>query len=333
MKVLLIYYTGTFNTRFLSKRIAERMTQDGDVVTLYEIDPLHLERLDLEHYDLIGLGYPIYGFAAPWAFLRFIRHQRFPKGKKCFIYKNSGETYHDNDASSLFVMRKLRRCRVDIRNEYHFGMPYNIHFKYDDAFVKEQLVMNDKLTEIMLYELRHGIGNMKRRYALRPRFITWLVARPQYIGGDVNSYLYKIKKDQCINCDKCIKNCPTQNIYRDDKGEIRFHHNCLMCMRCSMNCPKDAIYIGFLDAWGWRVNGAYNFKKIEAMEYQPVINADTRGFYECYYPYFKQINRRYAELFGGEIPAEYQAKKKERGMVTRLIVSAIKKIDIRNLNE
>jgi len=332
MNVLLIYYTGTYNTRFLSNRIADRMRKDGDEVTLYEIDPLKMERLDLEPYDMIGLGYPIYGFAAPWAFLKFIRHQHFPKRKKCFIYKNSGETYHDNDASSLFVLRKLRRSRVSIRNEYHYGMPYNIHFKYEDAFVKEQLVMNDKLMEIMLYELRHDIANLKH-YKLRPRFITWMVARPQYIGGDVCSYGYYVKKDLCINCDKCIKNCPTHNIYRDEEGEIKFHHNCLMCMRCSMNCPKDAIYIGFLDKWGWRVNGAYNFKKIEQLEYKPVINKDTRGFYECYYPYFRKINRRYAELFGGEIPVEYQDDKKSRSMISRLIHSAITKIDIRNSND
>lgn len=329
MNVLLLYYTGTFNTRYLSRKIKVRMERDGDTVTLYEIDPLKTEKLDFSNYDMLGLGYPIYGFAAPWPFLKFIRAQRIPRGMKTFIYKNSGETYHDNDASSLFVVRKLRRCRADIHNEYHFGMPYNIHFKYEDQFVKEQLVMNDKLMEIMLYELRNGIGNMRKRYKLRPRLITATVARPQYIGGDVNSFLYRIHKDKCIDCNKCIQNCPTQNIYRDENGEIRFHHHCLMCMRCSMHCPKDAIYIGFLDEWGWRVNGAYNFNRIEQMEYTPVINKETRGFYECYYPYFRKINRRYAELFGGEIPAEYQEEKKERGMINRLLHAAIHKIDIR----
>lgn len=328
MNVLLLYYTGTFNTRYLSNKIKQQLEQDGDVVTLYEINPLKTEKLDFSGYDMLGLGYPIYGFAAPWPFLKFIRAQRFPRGLKTFIYKNSGETYHDNDASSLFVLRKLRRCHVDIRNEYHFGMPYNIHFKYEDQFVKEQLVMNDKLLKIMLYELRNNIGNMKH-YKLRPRLITAVVARPQYIGGDVNSFLYRVDKDKCINCNKCIQNCPTKNIYRDKNDNICFHHNCLMCMRCSMHCPKDAIYIGFLDKWGWRVNGAYNFKRIEQMEYTPVINKDTRGFYECYYSYFRNINRRYAELFGGEIPAEYQDNKKERGMISRLLHSAIHKIDIR----
>jgi len=342
MNVLLLYYTGTFNTRFLSHRIKAAMEEQGDTVTLYEIDPLRLERLSFEGYDLVGLGYPIYGFAAPWPFLKFIRYQRFPRGLRCFIYKNSGETYHDNDASSLFVMRKLRRSRVEIRNEYHFGMPYNIHFKFDDHFVREQLHMNDRLIHIMLHELRHRIPNMPERYALWPRFVTWSVARWQYIGGDVCSYGYYVKKDLCINCDKCIKNCPTHNIYRDERtGDIRFHHHCLMCMRCSLCCPKDAIYIGFLDRWGWRVNGQYNFKKIEELEYKPVITHDTKGFYECYVEYFDRINLRYSELFhhdgrprltadGRPITASSLPKVERRGMVQRLLHSALHHIDIRN---
>ena len=60
----------------------------------------------------------------------------------------------------------------------------------------------------------------------------------------------------------CIKNCPMNNIFKNKKGKIKFKHNCMMCMRCSFFCPKDAINIGFLQWWGWKVNGAYDFKNI-----------------------------------------------------------------------
>ncbi|MCF0166255.1 MAG: hypothetical protein HUJ89_03650 [Bacteroidales bacterium] len=328
MKILLVYYTGTFNTRFLSNRIADMLREEGDEVDLHEIDPSKKYRIDFSPYELVGFGYPIYGFAAPRPFLRFVRHQKFPKNLKGFIYKNSGETYHDNDASSMFVLRRLRRRKVDIRNEYHFGMPYNIHFRYADDFVKEQLVYADKLARIMIYELKHGIQNMSKRYPLRPRFITWSVARLQYIAGDINSYMYRVYKDKCISCDKCIRECPMHNIYRDEKGEIRFRHHCNMCMRCSLRCPKDAIYIGFIDNWGWRVNGAYNLKKIEAMEYKPVIDENTKGFFECYYESFSKIDRRYCEIFGGE-PREYHPKAKSTGMVTKLLRLLFRNKDVR----
>ena len=92
MRCLLIYFTGTFNTRYVSQQLKQKLELVGYDVDLYEIDPLNTERLDLSGSDLIGLGYPIYGYNAPWPFLKFIRKQKFPKGIRTFIYKNSGET-------------------------------------------------------------------------------------------------------------------------------------------------------------------------------------------------------------------------------------------------
>ncbi|MCQ2322812.1 MAG: EFR1 family ferrodoxin, partial [Bacteroidales bacterium] len=265
MKCLLLYFTGTYNTRYLTSLLKTKLEREGYVVDTYEIDPLNNERLDFSRYDIVGLGHPIYGYCAPWPFLKFIRKQKFPKGLKAFIYKQSGETQHANDASSKYFLRKLKRDGVVVNNEYHFIMPYNIHFRFDDRLVKEMLMMDDKLLEILVYEVKNNIPN-KKRYKLWPRIVSSVVSRPQYIGGDVNSFLYKVDKDKCIGCDLCIRRCPTKNIYRDNDGTIRFRHHCLMCMRCSFFCPKDTIHIGFLDDWGWKVNGGYDFEKINKIE-------------------------------------------------------------------
>lgn len=293
MRCLLIYFTGTFNTRYVSKRLKERLEQVDYVVDLYEIDPLNTERLDLGKYDLVGLGYPIYGYNAPWPFLKFIRHQKFPKGIRTFIYKNSGETEKVNDASSLFVWRKLRRSGAVIENEYHFLMPYNIHFRFDERLVKEILMMDEKLYDILIYEITHHIPNIKR-YKLWHKIVTRVVSI-QFIGGDVNSFFYKVDAQKCINCELCIRQCPTQNITRNDDGKIIFHHNCLMCMRCSFCCPTAAIDIGILQ--GWKVNGPYNFAKIKQIELEkPFITDATTGFFHCYIDTYHYINTRHAEL-------------------------------------
>ncbi|MCQ2270795.1 MAG: EFR1 family ferrodoxin [Bacteroidales bacterium] len=297
MKCLLIYFTGTFNTRYVSRRLKEKMEAAGYEVDLYEIDPLKTERLDFSGYDLVGLGYPIYGYNAPWPFLKFIRKQKFPKGIRTFIYKNSGETEKVNDASSLFVWRKLKRSGAIIENEYHFLMPYNIHFRFDERLVKEILMMDEKLYDILVHEVTHCIPNIKR-YKLWHKIVTRAVSI-QFIGGDVNSFLYSVDEDKCSHCDLCIKRCPTQNIFRDKDGKMHFHHHCLMCMRCSFFCPTNAINIGFLQQWGWKVNGGYDFEKIKKIELtEPFITKDTQGFFHCYIESYENINRRYQELFG-----------------------------------
>lgn len=298
MKCLLIYYTGTFNTRYLTEKLSAGLENAGWDTTIYEIDPKNNERLDLSEYGCIGLGYPIYGYCAPYAFLKFIRAQKFPKGVKVFIYKDSGETEHANDASSKYVLIKLRRDGVKVRNEYHFLMPYNIHFRFEDKLVKEMLVMDGKLLDVLVHEVTHDIPDMKRP-GIWSRIVSSVVSRPQYIGGNVNSFLYKVDMDKCIGCGLCIRNCPTGNVYKDEKGVIKFHHHCLMCMRCSFFCPADAFHIGFLDDWGWKVNGGYDFKRIERIEPDsPFITPDTKGFFHCYIETYNKINKRHKELFG-----------------------------------
>lgn len=295
MKCLLVYYTGTFNTRYITNLIKDRFVKEGLDVDTYEIDPSKNERLDMSGYDLIGLGNPIYGFNTPWPFLKFVRHQKFPKGVKCFIYKNSGETLHANDASSVNVVRKLKHDKALIKNEYHFIMPYNIHFRFDEKLVKEMLLMDDLLLDILVKEVLEDIPNIKK-YTFIQKAITFFV-KLQFIGGDVNSYLYKVDKKACIDCGKCIKGCPMDNIYKNKKGEIKFHHHCLMCMRCSLNCPKNAIYIGYLE--GWKVNGPYDFKKIRMLPHnKDIITKDTEGFFKCYIETYNNIRKRHQELFG-----------------------------------
>jgi len=298
MNCLLLYYTGTFNTRYITNLLKGRLVDKGWNVETYEIDPLNNERLDLSRFDIVGLGYPIYGYCAPYAFLKFIRAQKFPRGMKVFIYKNSGETQKANDASSKYVLRKLRRDGAVMNNEYHFIMPYNIHFRFDEYLVKEMLTMDAKLMDILVYEIMNGIHNFKP-FKIWPRIVSSVVSRPQYIGGDVNSFLYKVDPEKCTNCNLCIRRCPTKNIYRDENNIIRFHHHCLMCMRCSLFCPTDAFDIGFLQDWGWKVNGGYNFKKIEQIKLdKPYITDDTTGFFKCYVRTYKYINERHRELFG-----------------------------------
>ncbi|MCQ2799677.1 MAG: EFR1 family ferrodoxin [Bacilli bacterium] len=295
MNVLLLYYTGTFNTRYLTLMLKKRFESEGHSVTTYEIDPLNTEKLSFDGYDLLGLGFPIYGFNAPYPFLKFVKKQKFPKGMKAFIYKNSGETFHANDASSVSVLRKLKKDGVITNNEYHFIMPYNIHFRFEENLVKEMLEMDDKLLDILYYEVTNDIKNIKK-YKLIHRIITFFV-KLQFIGGDVNSFFCHVDKKKCTKCGYCIKMCPMKNIFKNKKGDVRFHHHCLMCMRCSLGCPVDAVRIGLLE--GWRVNGPYNFEQIRKIENKErIINENTKGFFRCYIETYKNIDSRYEELFG-----------------------------------
>ncbi len=292
MKILLLYYTGTFNTRYLSRRLAARFEKEGHETTLVEINA-KTPPIATDGYDLIGFGYPIYGFNSPLPFNQYIKKLRFQAGQPFFIYKNSGETFAMNNASSRILLRLMKRSGAILRGEYHFVMPYNIHFRFDDNFVREILSYNEKLTEIMLYNLKAGtVQRIKSNpiYDLGAFFVGI-----QKIGGNVNSFLYKADPEKCNGCGLCVRQCPHQNISQRE-GKIVFSHHCDMCMRCSFFCPTNAIHIGFLE--GWKVNGAYDYNKLQALgpPEAPYITKDSRGFYKCFIKYFAAIDAAYEAL-------------------------------------
>lgn len=305
MKFLLVYYTGTYNTRYLTERITENLISSGHTVDKVEIN-IDTPIVSTEGYDFIGFSYPIYGFNTPLAFDKYIKKLKFTKGQKYFIYKNSGETLAMNNASSRGVLRLMKRRKALFAGEYHFVMPYNIHFKYEDDFVREILAKDQKLAKIMIYNLEHGIVRELKSKAIY-NFAAFFVGIVK-IAGNVNSFLYKVKKDKCINCMKCVNACPEKNIYVKD-GKIKFHHHCDMCMRCSFYCPTDAIKIGFLDWWGWRVNGDYKLKKLaqDTSPVKPYITQDSQGFYKCFIKTFEEIDAEYEKLFGAENEKEQVA--------------------------
>lgn len=292
MKVLLIYYTGTYNTRYLTNQIKQKFIEKGDLVDTVEIN-VSTPVVDTAGYDLIGFSYPIYGFNSPLPFNKYVKKLNFTSGQKYFIYKNSGETFAMNNASSRILIRIMKRRKAKFVGEYHFVMPYNIHFPFEKEFVKQILLYNQKLTAIMLYNLDNGIV-----FKIKSNFIYNLVAffvGIQKVGGNVNSFLYKVDREKCIDCNKCVTTCPHENIYIKN-GKIKFHHHCDMCMRCSFFCPTNAIKIGFLE--GWKVNGGYQFDKIlnDQTIGSSYITKDSKGFYKCFIKTFDFIDREYKKI-------------------------------------
>ena len=292
MRILFLLFSGTNNTLKIARLLASDFALKGHVSEIVNIN-IDTPLIDISNYDLVGLGYPIYAFNEPRFFWRYIKRLQLCKNVKYFIFKSSGETLALNNASSRRIIRKLRNEKCDLLGDYHFVMPYNIHFRFDDAFVKEIMIYNRKLSKILVENVIKGKKSFLKTNILY-NFLAWAIGiqRP---GATINSYLYRTDMNKCIKCMKCVRDCPTHNIYYED-GKIKFRHSCQMCMRCSFFCPVDAISIGYINAW--RVNGAYRFFEIEKNEALPLpyITRQSKGFYRCFIRYFADIDKSYSDI-------------------------------------
>lgn len=301
MNTLIIYFTGTFNTRYLVNKIKDRLFK---LNSNYHVDTLEVNKntlvKDLSSYNLIIFSYPIYAFNTPSFYIKYLKKLKFYNNNvKYIITKQSGETFAINNASNNEIYNLLRfKFKINIKNinEYHFILPYNIHFKFNDNFVKEILNYNIKLLEIMIYDLTNDITNIKLKTNIIYNFISYIF-RIQRLGGYINSYFYKVNYAKCSRCYKCINLCPINNIVLDKKtNKIKFNNKCLMCMRCSFYCPNDAINIGLLNSW--KVNGKYDLTRIEQDDSidSDYIFKQKKFFFKGYYKVIRRINERYKEI-------------------------------------
>ena len=302
MITLIIYFTGTLNTRYLVTKIKDRLTK---LNSNFKVDTLEVNKnsliKDLSSYELIFFSYPIYAFNVPSLFIKYLKKLKFNnlKNTKYIIAKQSGETFAINNASSNEIYNLLKfKFKINVKdiNEYHFILPYNIHFKFNDNFIKEILNYDKKLLEIMIYDLKNNISNVKLKTNFIYNFASYLF-RIQRLGGYINSYFYKVDYSKCSRCYKCINICPIENIVLDQKtNKIKFNNKCLMCMRCSFYCPKDAINIGLLNSW--KVNGKYDLERINNDNNidSNYIFKQKKFFFKGYYKVINKINKRYDEI-------------------------------------
>ena len=76
MRTLLIYYTGTYNTRYLTDMAENALKSRSHDVTRIEVRR-DAPVIDTDGFDLVGIGYPIYGFNSPLPLNRYIKKLRF----------------------------------------------------------------------------------------------------------------------------------------------------------------------------------------------------------------------------------------------------------------
>ncbi len=271
--IIIYYFSGTGNTKKITELFAEAFGARGAKVTLRDI--VSCEAPSVEGYDGVGIAYPVHGFNTPEIVTDFAKKLPCGDGKALFAIKTSGEPLRLNDASSLELSRIAISKGYRFTGERHYVMPYNMVFRHSDAMAAKMLATaKERIPEDARAILNGSLPPLD--HPLRARIMTVLckIERP---GMRLNGRLYRVDKDKCIGCMKCVRGCPVGNIKFED-GKFRFGGNCIGCARCAFGCPANAITTGLLNPI--KVNGAYNFN---ADPDEAAIGAYCRKSYEKYF--------------------------------------------------
>lgn len=279
---MIFYFSGTGNTRWVASQIADAIGEE----LLYIPDLIRKEQYEYEWHEgeRIGFCFPTHGWQPPGIVREFIRKLRLivpprPNGHPSYV---GGEkdthafcwaltTCGDNMGEAMTILNKDLAKNPQLNTSdgqplqaetlFSVIMPESyvcLPFMKTDTEEKEAMkieLATQQLPHIiqMIKERRRGIEVLEK--GATPRLYSYV------IGGYFNKRMitdckFTVDNDVCIQCGKCAKVCPVDNIKGTPPAWI---HNgrCTCCLACYHHCPVHAINYGKIT----RQRGQYYFNK------------------------------------------------------------------------
>jgi flavodoxin/NAD-dependent dihydropyrimidine dehydrogenase PreA subunit len=242
MKVAIFLFSGTGNTYYIGRKIQDKFKENNIFCDLFAVERKHDDDTLIDSYDVIGLGYPIYGSDVPLLIRNWINGLKMYDSKRAFVFCT--QMMYSGDGAA-YGGRLLKKKGFIIRQQAHFNMPNNItDYKILKPFYKHNLErIEDKKTKQV-----HRFVNkiiLDKRIRKGSNFLSLclgLLQRIPYQKMELKWISNSIKiEDSCILCKKCIELCPTDNFEIID-GVLTTKTQCIACYRCINHCPVNALH-------------------------------------------------------------------------------------------
>ena len=254
MKAAFYSFSATGNTKRICGLFAEELKKSGYETEYFAIRQ-GADYAPPSGFDLVFVAYPVHGFSAPRIMIDFAKGLPDGNGQGYYIIKTSGEPLRANGASSSGLRRKMSAKGYEFKGEFHYVMPYNMLFRHSDKMVA--LMWRAALNTVPRDAALAAAGGERfPEVPAHARAIRGMLSF-EHGGMRILGKFFRVDRDKCTSCGKCVKLCPLGNITMSADGKIRFGNKCMGCTACSFHCPQDAIKIGAMNRF--KVNGPYSF--------------------------------------------------------------------------
>jgi Pyruvate/2-oxoacid:ferredoxin oxidoreductase delta subunit len=250
--LLIIYYSGTGNSKRVSEWIVEKAKEQGlrtHFVSFHQFNPDDIAGFTGK--TLIGFFSATHGFNMPHSMLRFLFRFKLLKGSDVFI----GNTRAGMKLGKLFLPGLSGIAMYfpalimffkgyKVKAMYPVDLPSNwisLHPGLRKKIIDSMVEHYERLTKNFAVKILAGKSVFLKSFVLLPLDI--LVAPIAFGYYFVGRYILAktfVANYNCNNCMVCIEQCPTKSIILSGNRPY-WKFTCESCMKCMNYCPHRAI--------------------------------------------------------------------------------------------
>ena len=242
MKCLIIYYSLTNSTSKIAENISIGLKKAGFDIRLCNIKDENLP--DLQAFDLLGFGTPVYYFQIPINVLECIENLLNENKIKSFAFLING-TYAWN-AGDMLKKALLQRGFNISGWFYSHGAGYFFPYNKLGCLASPGHPTSEDLARAQKFGYDIGTASGEILWPEKTKSPPMMYRLVQILTkrGMIRSVFQKcfyLNKRKCIKCGVCINGCPVHNLNRGAKGFPHWNNACIMCLFCESHCPREAI--------------------------------------------------------------------------------------------
>jgi ferredoxin/flavodoxin len=233
MKVLIVYFSGTGNTKVIAKGYKAALELGNHHVEIMSIEASKV----IPEHDVLIIGGPIYAGNMPDEVINWVRKniQHVESSKKAIVFSTSAGLLNANGVKS--IGKKVIKRGYTLVDTTTFEMPRNF---YIDKYDPTPEAIQEQQFEAAAGKILLSISRL--------RSTEQLTVKESVVTIDLFADIFRIMakslgksfqiNENCMGCGLCEKSCPKNNI---DHTTKTYSNKCIMCTRCIHSCPVNAI--------------------------------------------------------------------------------------------
>jgi flavodoxin/ferredoxin len=241
LKILMICFSQTGNTRKLAECIRQGILKENDHCQICDLETAKQE--DLAAYDLVGLGCPVFYYQEPYNVRNFLAELPILTGKIWFLFCTHGSIIGNTFHSMTSELKKKEVSVIGYHDTYADAwLPFYPHPTYTsghpDARDFEEAQAFGKG---ILKKYKTGdYDNLVCQPATIPA--EWVQSAARFTPQKMPKMFPPLELDlnTCTQCLVCEDECPVDGIDVSADPPM-LQTPCIYCWRCVNVCPEKAI--------------------------------------------------------------------------------------------